>query len=65
MRSVKCFPNNEALAKYSGIVWKENQSGKFKAEDTPMSKAGNCYLWYYLIEAAGNVTMHIPEYQRF
>ncbi len=65
MGSVKCFPNNDALAKYSGIVWKENQSGKFKAEDTPMSKAGNRYLRYYLIEAAGSVAMHIPEYQSF
>lgn len=65
MGSVKCFPNNDALAKYSGIVWKENQSGKFTAEDTPMSKAGNRYLRYYLIEAAGSVSMHIPEYQNF
>lgn len=63
--SVKCFPNNDALAKYSGIVWKENQSGNFTAEDTPMSKAGNRYLRYYLIEAAGSVSMHIPEYQNF
>lgn len=63
--SVHAFPNNDAIAKYAGIVWKENQSGDFKAENTPMNKAGNRYLRYYLIEAAGSVVRHIPEYQAF
>lgn len=63
--SVHAFPNNDAIAKYAGIVWKENQSGSFKAENTPMNKAGNRYLRYYLIEAAGSVVCHIPEYQEF
>ena len=63
--SVQTFPSNDAVAKYAGIVWKENQSGSFKAENTPMSKAGNRYLRYYLIEAAGSVLRHIPEYNEF
>ncbi|QAT39084.1 IS110 family transposase [Clostridium sp. JN-9] len=63
--SVHAFPNNDAIAKYAGIVWKENQSGDFKAENTPMNKAGNRYLRYYLIEAAGSVIRHVPEYQAF
>lgn len=63
--SVQVFPSNDAVAKYAGIVWKENQSGSFKAENTPMSKAGNRYLRYYLIEAAGSVLRHIPEYNEF
>ncbi len=63
--SVHAFPNNDAIAKYAGIVWKENQSGSFKAENTPMNKAGNRFLRYYLIEAAGSVVCHIPEYQEF
>ena len=63
--SVQAFPSNDAVAKYAGIVWKENQSGSFKAEHTPMSKAGNRYLRYYLIEAAGSVLRHIPEYNEF
>lgn len=63
--SVHAFPSNNAIAKYAGIVWKENQSGGFKADKTPMSKAGNRFLRYYLIEAAGSVTRHIPEYQEF
>jgi transposase len=63
--SIKCFKNNDALAKYCGIVWKENQSGNFEAEDTPMNKAGNRYLRYYMIEAAGSVIAHCPEYKAF
>jgi transposase len=63
--SIKCFRNNDALAKYCGIVWKGNQSGNFEAEDTPMNKAGNRYLRYYMIEAAGSVIAHCPEYKAF
>lgn len=63
--TIKCFRNNDALAKYCGIVWKENQSGEFEAEDTPMNKAGNRYLRYYMIEAAGSVIAHCPEYKTF
>ncbi len=63
--SVHAFPNNDAIAKYAGIVWKENQSGSFKAENTAMNKAENRFLRYYLIEAAGSVVCHIPEYQEF
>ena len=53
------------LAKYCGIVWKENQSGNFRAEDTKMSKAGNRYLRYYVIEATGSVINHCPEFKAF
>lgn len=63
--TIKCFKSNDALAKYCGIVWKENQSGEFQAEDTPMNKAGNRYLRYYMIEAAGSVVQHCPEYKAF
>ena len=55
MGSVRCFKSNDALAKYSGIVWRDNQSGEFESDDTPMIKAGNRYLRYYLIQAAGSV----------
>lgn len=62
MGSVRCFNSNNALAKYSGIVWRDNQSGGFDSEDTPMIKAGNHYLRYYLIQAAGSVVTYCPEY---
>src|SRR5699024_5817790 len=63
--SIKCFRNNDALAKYCGIVWKENQSGNFRAENTPMNKAGNRYLRYYIIEATSSVIRHCPEFHAF
>lgn len=63
--SIKCFRNNDALAKYSGIVWRENQSGDFRAENNPMSKAGNRYLRYYIIEATNSVIKHCPEFHAF
>jgi transposase len=63
--SIKAFPNHDSLAKYSGIVWNENQSGDFESEDTRMSKAGNRYLRYYLVEATGSVIANLPEYKMF
>ena len=63
--SIRCFPNDDALAKYCGIVWRQNQSGTFEAENTPMNKAGNRYLRYYIIEATGSVINHCPEYKAF
>lgn len=63
--SVSAFASQEAIAKYAGLVWRQNQSGNFKADDTKLSKAGNKYLRYYLIEAANSVKNHIPEYTDF
>ena len=53
------------MAKYSGIIWRDNQSGEFDSEDTPMMKAGNRYLRYYLIQAAGSVIRYCPEYEDY
>ncbi len=63
--SIHAFANHSALAKYAGIVWNQNQSGDFHSEDSRMSKAGNKYLRYYLIEATGSVLRQIPEYNAF
>jgi transposase len=63
--SVSAFHSQDALAKYAGLVWRKKQSGGFEADDTPLSKAGNRYLRYYLIEAAGSVARFVPEYQDF
>jgi len=63
--SVKAFPSHESIAKYAGIVWNPNQSGNFSAEESKMSKAGNRYLRYYLIEAANSVKNHAPIYTDF
>jgi transposase len=63
--SISAFNSQDALAKYAGLVWRKSQSGQFEADDTPMSKAGNRYLRYYLIEAAGSVARFEPEYREF
>jgi len=63
--SVKSFNSHDALAKYAGIVWNKNQSGDFDSDVTSMSKAGNRYLRYYLIEATNSVKNHMPEYNAF
>lgn len=63
--SIKAFPNNDTLAKYAGLVWTKKQSGNFEAEDTSLSKAGNRYLRYYLIEAANSVKNHVSAYNDF
>ncbi len=59
------FPDEAALARYAGLVWNPHESGTFQAEDTSMSKAGNHYLRYYLVEAANSVRLHCPEYREY
>ena len=63
--SIKTFPSHDAIAKYAGLVWNPNQSGNFEADDTSMSKAGNRYLRYYLIEAANSVKNHSQVFNDF
>ncbi len=63
--SIDAFKNNNALAKYAGIFWSENQSGNFKAEDTKMMKTGNKYLRYYIIEATNSAIRHCPELKNY
>jgi transposase len=55
----------DAVAKIAGLWWPRNSSGEFEAEDRQMSKAGNAYLRYYLIQAANLMRQHIPEYAQF
>ena len=63
--SFKDFDDDSALAKYIGLSWKKDQSGKYDSENTPMQKAGNIYLRYYVIEAANMVKLYVPEYKEY
>jgi len=63
--SITAFHSSDALAKYAGLTWRRGDSGGFESEDTPITKAGNTYLHYYLGEAANSVRRHIPEYQAY
>lgn len=59
------FPNEAGLAKFGGLVWNPYQSGDFQAEETRMSKSGNAFLRYYLIEAANSVRQNCAEYREY
>lgn len=62
---VNVFKDDSALAKYIGLIWKEHQSGDFSSDTTRLSKAGNSYLRYYIIEAAGSVISCESNYRQF
>jgi transposase len=59
------FADQGAIAQYAGLTWPSSHSGDFVGEDTEMSKRGNSYLRYYLVEAANSVRTHCPEYARY
>jgi transposase len=65
MRSRNLRDAEDAVAKIAGLWWPRQESGEFAAEDRKMSKAGNHYLRYYLIEAADHMRRTLPEYQLF
>jgi len=53
------------LAKYAGLMWKENKSGMFEGQNTRLIKSGNRFLKYYLCEAAMSLVRCDTEYKRF
>src|SRR5699024_10966997 len=60
---IERFENETKIAKYAGLYWRKHQSGRFTAEDTSLTRNGNQYLRYYLVEAANSVRRHVPEYK--
>jgi len=62
---IKRFHSQAAVAQFAGLTWPPYQSGGFEAEDKSLSKTGNDYLRYYLIEAAESVRKNDPVYQTF
>ena len=63
--SISAFNSHNALAKYAGLTWRINQSGDHTSDNTNMTKTGNTYLRYYLIEAANSVKNNTPEYMKY
>jgi transposase len=59
------FDDEAAIAQFAGLTWEAKESGNFQAEDTALSKRGNSYLRYYLVEAANSVRTHCPEYAQY
>ncbi|MBP2259179.1 transposase [Virgibacillus campisalis] len=62
---IERFENEEKIAKYAGLYWRKHQSGRFTADNTSLSRNGNQYLRYYLVEAANSVRRQIPEYSDY
>lgn len=62
---IERFDDETKIAKYAGLYWRKHQSGRFTAEDTSLSRNGNQYLRYYLVEAANSVRRHVPDYQTY
>lgn len=62
---VRRFPNEAALAKFAGLTWTRHQSGKFESQETRLTRSGNAFLRYYLVEAAFRVMVHDPEYRSY
>lgn len=55
----------DAVAKFAGLWWPQLASGQFSADERPLSKRGNAYLRYYLIQAADHMRQSIPSYSRY
>lgn len=62
---IERFEDQTKIAKYAGLTWKVKQSGNYQSENTPITKQGNRYFRYYLVEAANSVKRYLPEYQAF
>ncbi len=65
VQDIRRFPAHPQLAQFAGITWTRYESGNFKAEETRLTKHGNKYLRYYLIEAASSVCVHASEFRSF
>jgi len=59
------FDDDTKIAKYAGLYWKKKQSGNYESQRTPLTRTGNRYLRYYLIEAANSVKMREPVYKDY
>ena len=62
---IKRFKDQAALAQYAGLTWTRYQSGDFDAEERRLTKSGNRYLRYYLVQAANSLRVHNEEYKAY
>lgn len=59
---IRRFEREESLAKFCGLTWRRHQSGEFEGENRPLTKTGNAYLRYYMVEAANSVRLSTEEF---
>lgn len=63
--NIKRFKNDGSLAKFSGLVWSQYQSGEYEADDTKLRKTGNSYLRYYVCLAADCMRKYDPIFKKY
>jgi transposase len=51
--------------KYAGLTWRPNQSGHCDADIRPLTRTGNVYLRYDVVEAAERVRVRDPQFKAF
>jgi transposase len=62
---IKRFGSQAKVAKFAGLTWRKRKSGKYESEHTRLTKTGNRYLRYYLMEAANSLRVHNEEYKAY
>lgn len=62
---IERFKDQTKLTKYAGLCWKIKQSGNYHSQNTPLTKQGNRYFRYYLVEAANSVKNYLPDIKLF
>lgn len=63
--NIERFKSHANVAKFAGLTWRKRKSGKYESQVTRMTKTGDRYLRYYLIEAANSLRVHNEEYKAF
>jgi transposase len=54
-----------AVAKYAGLWWPQNDSGRFHSQDRHLSRERNPYLRYWFVQAAHTLQRYQPDYAAF
>ncbi|MCL5033104.1 MAG: transposase, partial [Thermotogae bacterium] len=62
---IERFSSPAKLASYAGITWTSYESGEYKSENSHMTKKGNKYLRYYIIQAAVTVVRFEPVFKSY
>jgi transposase len=62
---IERFEDQAKLAKYAGLYWKWKQSGNRESERTSLTRTGNHYLRFYLVEAANLMRNREPVYNEY
>ena len=63
--STDAFSSNDKLAKFAGLTWTDNSSGKIVSENNELTRTGNKYLRYYITQAANSCRKHDSIYSNY